>query len=559
MLAAYLGFVLAFGVCIVILLIGIKAQRGIENSRYQSMLPYGEETQLMQDKHELHRYGFAQLLRRKMNGISALGLSFNVMALIGGAALIYGPAVQAGGFTVIAVGLPVVALFSILVSASIAELSSQMPTAGGIYHAALRLGGRRLGMRVGIYQWLGQLAMLALFIGGAAYLTDGYAAQRLGYGISFYSFWSWSLVISASYFAVNKWGAAMNRFVQFGAFWGQLLLAALIIGSLAWTFWPLGFDPSELYHWQNADLTGGVSPASFAVGLLLLSKLFLGNEGAAQGAEEIIEPRIKSPWAVFLSSAYMYVIGFVLLFFMSLILLTAGGVSSAMASTSLIDNGIPFLFQQLAGSGILASPLIQLLILISLWQSGSQSMSHCSRLLFSMARDGSVPFSGKLGHVRADRRIPLNALLASGLSALALLALASTATAGFPVLPLLSLSILCLYSSHGISIGLKLKQQLDSRGRTFLHAARKDERGPWQLGSWSTVIHILALLWLGISILLAILCLPSFGLIVTAAATLLSTALLMRYGATGGVSPQKSMDKRRESEDWSRIERDYSA
>lgn len=65
-----------------------KAQLSIRSSTHASMLQYGEAAQQLQDKHDLHRFGSAQLLRRRLGGISIFALSFNTMGLVGSAAIV---------------------------------------------------------------------------------------------------------------------------------------------------------------------------------------------------------------------------------------------------------------------------------------------------------------------------------------------------------------------------------------------------------------------------------------------------------------------------------------
>lgn len=69
-------------VCAAVWLGAYKAQLSIRSSTYASMLQYGEAAQQLQDKHDLHRFGFAQLLLRRLGGISIFALSFNTMGLV---------------------------------------------------------------------------------------------------------------------------------------------------------------------------------------------------------------------------------------------------------------------------------------------------------------------------------------------------------------------------------------------------------------------------------------------------------------------------------------------
>ncbi|NIK76692.1 amino acid permease [Paenibacillus castaneae] len=145
MVAFVAGVILVFTACAAVLLGASKVHRSIKESRYQSMTSYGMSAQHLHDKHDLHQFGLAQQLRRRLGGLAIFGLSFNTMGLIGSAAIVLGPAVRGGGPAVIGLGQPIFALFALAVSASIAELASAVPKVGKGSHLSLFLFCFRFG------------------------------------------------------------------------------------------------------------------------------------------------------------------------------------------------------------------------------------------------------------------------------------------------------------------------------------------------------------------------------------------------------------------------------
>ena len=97
---------------------------------------------IQQDIQDLHRLGYAQQLFREMGGFSNFAISFSIISILTGAVLLYGYGLKFGGPMVNSIGWPVVSLFTLCVAASMAELASSYPTAGGLYFWAFRLGGR---------------------------------------------------------------------------------------------------------------------------------------------------------------------------------------------------------------------------------------------------------------------------------------------------------------------------------------------------------------------------------------------------------------------------------
>src|SRR5438093_7480360 len=100
------------------------------------------QQQLEQDARDLARLGYAQQLFREMGGFSNFAISFSIISVLTGAVLLYGYGLKLAGPIVNTLGWPVVSLFTLAVAASMAELASTYPTAGGLYYWAFRLGGR---------------------------------------------------------------------------------------------------------------------------------------------------------------------------------------------------------------------------------------------------------------------------------------------------------------------------------------------------------------------------------------------------------------------------------
>src|ERR1043166_3652086 len=103
----------------------------------------------MHDQHEsdeayLASLGYAQQLFREMGGFSNFAISFSIISILTGAVLLYGYGLKFAGPAANSVGWPVVSVFTLAVAASMAEIASAYPTAGGLYFWGFRLGRRRL-------------------------------------------------------------------------------------------------------------------------------------------------------------------------------------------------------------------------------------------------------------------------------------------------------------------------------------------------------------------------------------------------------------------------------
>ena len=96
---------------------------------------------IREDMRDLHRMGYAQQLFREMGGFSNFAISFSIISILTGAILLFGYGLQFAGPIINTFGWPLVSFFTICIAASMAELASAYPTAGGLYFWAHRLGG----------------------------------------------------------------------------------------------------------------------------------------------------------------------------------------------------------------------------------------------------------------------------------------------------------------------------------------------------------------------------------------------------------------------------------
>src|SRR5712671_4413034 len=138
------------------------------------------EQLLEQDARDLARLGYAQQLFREMGGFSNFAISFSIISVLTGAVLLYGYGLKLAGPVINTVGWPVVSLFTLAVAASMAELASAYPTAGGLYFWAFRLGGRGWAWTTAWLNMVGQVTITAgIDIAAAIYLI-GATTRLLG-------------------------------------------------------------------------------------------------------------------------------------------------------------------------------------------------------------------------------------------------------------------------------------------------------------------------------------------------------------------------------------------
>src|SRR6185295_4813332 len=113
------------------------------------------------DAKDLHRFGYAQELFRDMGGFANFAMSFTIISVITGAAMLCGHGLNYGGPAINGLGWPLVTLFTLSVAASMAEIASAIPTAGAMYHWSAILGGPGWGWFTAWFNFIGQMTITA--------------------------------------------------------------------------------------------------------------------------------------------------------------------------------------------------------------------------------------------------------------------------------------------------------------------------------------------------------------------------------------------------------------
>src|SRR6476661_4003618 len=126
------------------------------------------------DVADLHRLGYAQELFRSMGGFSNFAISFSIISILTGAVILYDYGLAWAGTAAVLIGWPLVTIFVVLIAASMGEIASAYPTAGGLYYWASRMKNKNWGWWTAWLNLIGQFAIVAginyaaaLFINGA--------------------------------------------------------------------------------------------------------------------------------------------------------------------------------------------------------------------------------------------------------------------------------------------------------------------------------------------------------------------------------------------------------
>ncbi len=489
------------------------------------------EELIRQDVTDLHGLGYAQELYRTMGGFSNFAISFSSISILTGAVVLYDYGLAWAGKAAVSLGWPFITVFVLCIAASMAEIASAYPTAGGLYFWASRMKNKRWGWWTAWLNLLGQLAMVAGIDYAAAGFINATIVDKLAGGMFntvevIPGILNGQLVtmgvILAIQLAMNIAGINLVAVLNQVSVWWHIVIVVGVVILMTLMGQPdkSGLDLFSIRpmdtagSWNNdlrfVDLQYGAATTypvflAFFFSLLQANWTYTGYDASAHVAEETIGARVSSAWGIFLSVAVSAVVGY--LFLMVLSLHTPD--LSALFPATLDDTTLPKASQYYFGGGVAVISILvynlgeflgNLLaagIAIAMWFCGLSSVAASGRMVFAFARDDGLPASGWLKKVSRRYRTPANSLI--GICAVAFLFTVSAFVVGggTAIVIVTAISTIFLYAAYGICIYLGL------RTTAWL------ERRVWSLGRWSKPIACVAVLW--VIVLMILFSFPTSG------------------------------------------------
>ena len=454
------------------------------------------------DESYLRSLGYGQQLFREMGGFSNFAISFSIISILTGAVLLYGYGLKFAGPIVNSVGWPVVSLFTLAVAASLAEIASAYPTAGGLYFWAYQLGGRGWAWTTAWLNMIGQVTITAgINIAAAIYLIG--AATRIFGLTGDYTNWYFQVAVMVAIMIpqvlINIYGIRLTaRLSDISVWWhiggvAAIVLLLAILGQhhnpapFLFSFAPAvdAYDAaknvaiadasiaSPLFRFfpALADLYRAAPPALlFVLALLQAQWTYTGYDASAHVAEETKMARLSSAWGIFLSVAVSAVVGYVMLMVLTWCI-PNGDVAAAAA------DPYPVLYIVSRNLAPVFSNAIAIIIGVAMWLCGLASVTSMGRMWYAFARDDGMPGSSLLKRVSGKHRTPVWAIVITSLLAV----LVCLYAAAFYVVT--SISTIALYLAYVIPIFLNVRKRVDPA------------LTPWSLRRFGPLINGIAIAW----------------------------------------------------------------
>jgi amino acid transporter len=489
------------------------------------------EDVIKQDTRDLHQLGYAQELLRSMGGFSNFAISFSIISILTGAVILYDYGLAWAGTAAVLIGWPLVTVFVLLIAASMGEIASAYPTAGGLYYWASRMKNKNWGWWTAWLNLIGQFAIVA----GINYAAAGFINATIIDKIFNTTFNTTELIhnvlngqlvtmgiLMLIQLAMNIAGINLVALLNQVSVWWHIVIVAAVVILVFLAGKPdqsgltlFAVQPQDVAgSWQNnlavakfdygAAITYPVILAFF-FSLLQANWTYTGYDASAHVAEETVGARVSSAWGIFLSVAVSAVVGFVFLFALTTHLPSL----STLFPAALDETTLPTSSQYYFGGGVavidilvynLGSTVGGLLaagIAIAMAFCGLSSVASAGRMLYAFSRDDGLPGSGWLKRVSRRYRTPANSLAAivvvSWLFTIAAFAVGASGGpggGGIAIIIITAISTIFLYAAYGVVIYL---------GATT--DAWKSER-VWSLSRWSKPVAWLAIFWVVVLMIL---------------------------------------------------------
>jgi amino acid transporter len=460
---------------------------------------------LSADEQRLAELGYKQELKRGWSGFSNFAISFSIISVLAGCFTTYGQALKNGGPIAISIAWPLISVLILMVAFSMSELASAMPTAGGIYYWASKLGGAGWGWFTGWFNLIGLVAVVASVV----YVSATFLVYLLGlYNVHFiFDFAKAAAGTDVHYtahveFAVfgvillldlltNVFSSHLvSIFNGISVWWHVIGVAVIVVILIAVP----SHHASLSYVFGHRANVSGFSGHMYwfyvlPLGFLLTMYTITGYDASAHVSEETHGAAESAPKGIWRSVFYSAVIGWI-------VLLAITFAIQHSHEGEILKAGYPALTIFTSALSSSAAKAVILISTVGQLFCGVACCTSASRMTFAFSRDGAVP-----GH-SLWRRLGKNRTPTWSVLFVVLFAAIITVPAYFPnklgtpvaFLAVTSISVIGLYIAYTIPVFLRWRM-----GSEF-------KAGPWTLGNKYKWMNPIAFVWVGLCVI--IFCLP---------------------------------------------------
>ena len=438
------------------------------------------------DINDLARFGYKQELHRSLGSFSSFAAGFSYLSILTGVFELFAFGFGFGGPAFFWTW-PLVFVGQFAVALCFAEMSGQYPLAGSVYQWSKQIARSLTSWLAGWIMIIGAIVTIAAVavayqvilpqistafeIAGTPadaglYSTPGGAKNAVILGVG--------LVVFTT--IINCIGVRLMSIINNIGVITELVASSALILLLAFH---IKRGPGVVLQTGGAGAGHTLGYFGAFLGAALMSAyVFYGFDTAGSLAEETNNPRKYAPRAILRAVAAVFVIGALL---MLVAMMAVGNINASQLST----EGLPYIVKSTLGSGLgdvfLACSGIAITVCCLAVQTA------CIRMLFSMARDGRLPFGGVIARVSGRSRTPVVPALLTGVLAIALLLANIGNQQVFTIIT--SVAIILFYIPYLMVTGPMLIRRLRR------HWPRPEHGEYFSMGRWGLPVNAFAVVY----------------------------------------------------------------
>ncbi|HJP75011.1 MAG TPA: amino acid permease [Pseudonocardiaceae bacterium] len=438
------------------------------------------------DSSDLAKFGYRQELERSLGSFSSFAAGFSYISIMTGVFQLFFFGFSSGGPAFIWTW-PLVFIGQGAVALCFAEVAGQYPLAGSVYQWSKQIARPSTSWMAGWIMSIGaivtaaavavayqiilpQVSLAFQIVGGPAdagqTATPDGAKNAIVLALGLVVFTTIVNIVGVKLMAkINNFGVAVELI---GVTLLIILLAVHIKRGPGLVFDTNGTAAGHSWGYFGA----------FLVASLMSAYVFYGFDTAGSLAEETKEPRRHAPRAILRALTAAFVAGGLL---MLIGMMAVGNLHANELSTS----GMPYLIKSTLGTGLGDAFLVCSAIAITVCCLAVQTAAI--RMIFAMARDRRLPFSGALGKVSPRSKTPVMPALITGVLTILLLVINIGNQRVFYILT--SVAIILFYIPYLMVTGPMLLRRL--RGTW----PKPDHGKYFSLGRWGVVVNAFAVLY----------------------------------------------------------------
>ncbi|RMY94164.1 hypothetical protein D0861_01487 [Hortaea werneckii] len=428
----------------------------------------------------------SQSLHRQWKFFESFAASFAALYSVGGIRTTFTIGVGAGGPAAYWSSYVITCFFVFITAAVLAEICSSLPAAGSIYFWAAEAGGRRFGRLFGfIVAWWSTTAWTTFIASNSQAAANFLLSEIAVFGLDFptdtnnVKFRAVQWVVSEGILFL---GIGMNYFdpktyrLIFRIATYLILLDFFL--NIIWL--PIavsktyGFHDARYVFTQTYNETGAPPVWNWMLSFYVTAGILVGFEASGHISEETKDASRVAARGIFWSAVASALIGFPLVILFLFCLPNLDVLYSLNAPQPFVE-----IYAMTMGRG--GHVFMNVICILGLIFNTTIAGVASSRLIWAVARDGVLPFSGWISKV-SEKKEPTNAIIVMHTVAALLLCTILPSPVAFT----------SLVSAAGVPT--ITAYALIAFGRTFL-TPRKFQRSPWSLGKWSRPLTFVAFVW----------------------------------------------------------------